>query len=83
MTITITDGFRCQARQQKLRGTLPAGHTAVGRSTHEDADATDITGPDLPKLRALCHKYFKAVGVANTFFHVDERADKVRLWFYV
>ncbi len=81
--ITVTSGFRCQAYQSKLRKTLPPGNTAIGRSAHEDSIAADITGSELPALRAICEDNFSAVGVADKFIHVDMRVDKVRRWTYV
>lgn len=80
--IKVVSAFRCQAYQARLRRDLPKGHTAVGRSTHEDGDAVDVRGKDLALLTSLCEDAFKAVGIADTFVHVDTRADKVRRWKY-
>ena len=80
--IMITGAYRCARKQEILRGTLPPGHTAVGRSTHEDGNAVDVRGQDMPKLLIILEKHFKAIGTAKTFFHVDLRADKVRRWKY-
>lgn len=82
MPITVTSAFRCGKYQAQLRGSLPPGHTAVGPSTHEYGNALDVQGPDMPKLLNILEKYFMAIGVASTFFHVDLRADKVRRWKY-
>ena len=82
LSIKITSGFRCAAKQATLRGSLPSGHTAVGRSSHEDGIAADITSADLGRLRDLCEAEFKAIGIAHTFLHVDMRVDKVRRWDY-
>ena len=83
--IKITSGFRCTARQARLRATLPKGHTAAGRSSHEDGNAADITcSPEhLDKLMWLCESEFNSVGKAATFVHVDMRRDKIRRWSYV
>jgi zinc D-Ala-D-Ala carboxypeptidase len=78
--IKVTSGFRCERYQEALRA--QGLQTAVGKSTHSEGRAADITGDDLVALELACTKMFKAIGVAKTFLHVDLRDDKVRRWTY-
>lgn len=81
--IRITSAYRCSAHQAKLRRTLPPGHTATGRSSHEDGIAADIqVAGNPPLLLATLEAYFKSIGTAPTFYHVDMRRDKQRRWIY-
>lgn len=80
--IVVTSGFRCARHQAHLRGTLPPGYTAKGKSQHEEGFAADVKGEDMQALYAAIEQVFKAIGLAKTFFHVDLRADKVRRWNY-
>jgi uncharacterized protein YcbK (DUF882 family) len=82
LPITVTSGYRCAAYQARLRGSLPVGHTAKGRSSHEAGNAADLACRDMDKLLKLCESEFKAIGVASTFVHVDTRSDKLRRWKY-
>jgi zinc D-Ala-D-Ala carboxypeptidase len=81
--IIITDGFRCSSFQELLRA--KGLKTAAGKSTHELGHAADIKSQDpsdLQNLLLIVKKYFKAVGIAKTFLHVDIRTDKERTWSY-
>jgi uncharacterized protein YcbK (DUF882 family) len=80
--LVVTSAFRCAEHQERLRGS--GIKTAVGRSTHEDGIAADITVPvgKMPKLLAILEKHFKAIGIARNFYHVDLRDDKERRWKY-
>jgi uncharacterized protein YcbK (DUF882 family) len=84
--ITVTSGFRCARHQAHLRGTLPPGQTAAGRSSHEDGIAADIAGEDMAKLYSICFSIFDNLGKARSFVHVDTRPKKPdgtkRLWNY-
>lgn len=81
--ITVTSGFRCREHQEHLRGS--GIKTATGISTHELGIAVDVqVAPSkMDKLYSILEKYFKSIGVARTFFHVDLRNDKEkRRWKY-
>lgn len=67
----VTSGFRCTGKQQELRA---AGYeTANGVSQHELGNAADIQADNMAQLLVEVNKVFHAVGVANTFIHVDTR----------
>ena len=83
LPISINSGYRCAEKQQDLRD--QGYETATGKSTHELGKAVDIRPTDLSNMKdlgKLLPKYFKAIGTAKTFFHVDERDDKERRWSY-
>jgi zinc D-Ala-D-Ala carboxypeptidase len=84
--VFVTSAFRCARHQAHLRGSLPKGHTTVGRSSHEDGLAADITAEDVARLYKICVKVFDNIGKANSFVHVDVRPKKPdgskRLWDY-
>jgi len=84
--LKITSGYRTSAYQQKLRD---AGYqTAKGISQHELGNAVDFKSlyrsPDfeLTRLDNIVHTFFKTIGRARTFTHVDTRRDKQRFWHY-
>lgn len=85
--IKITSGYRCASYQNNLR--LRGYETATGVSQHELGRAADfvagndasVGGKELERLARAAG--FKAVGVGNTFVHVDLRDDKERRWEYV
>lgn len=78
--IFITSGYRCGLHQADLR--KQGYETAAGISTHEQGRAADIRARQLTPLYPITEKYFKAVGQARTFLHVDLRDDKTRRWTY-
>jgi hypothetical protein len=79
--VRINSGYRCASHQQRLRD--KGLETSAGVSQHELGRAADISSPrDMGGLRALVERYFKAIGHARTFIHVDLRADKDRFWTY-
>lgn len=83
--LKITSAYRSQYTQQRLKD--EGYQTAAGISQHELGRAVDIstigmTSNARKKLIDLCTKHFKAIGIANTFIHVDMRDDKVRTWGY-
>lgn len=89
LPIIVTSGFRCAAKQKDLQA--DGAETAKGVSQHELGEAADIritmVGVDtILGLHATCLKYFNALGLANTFVHVDTRpahADGTkRFWSY-
>jgi uncharacterized protein YcbK (DUF882 family) len=83
VAVFITSGFRCKERQEKIRGLKIK--TAKATSTHELGGAADITIPGLPGkvLEAMAEEAgFEAVGVSQTFIHVDTRKGKRRRWTY-
>ncbi|MCK9370545.1 D-Ala-D-Ala carboxypeptidase family metallohydrolase [Candidatus Dojkabacteria bacterium] len=79
--LSISSGFRCAKHQRDLAETM---ETAVGLSQHELGNAADIaTNPAKSiLLLPIIRKHFMAVGVANSFIHVDLRTGKRRDWRY-
>lgn len=82
LPITVTSGFRCRKHQVKIRASGISTVVAWKTSSHEEGGAADITCSDMKKLKKLAPKYFKAIGLAEDFIHVDLRADKTRRWKY-
>lgn len=80
--ITITSGYRCQKHQDAIKASEI--ETAKKVSTHVMGGAVDIYTGDLGiELEKKARKAgFKAVGVADTWVHVDVRGDKDRYWKY-
>lgn len=78
--ISIHSGLRCNKRQKDLAAS--GAETAVGISQHELGNAADIASSGMHDLLQSVKKHFLAVGVANTFLHVDLRDDKPRYWTY-
>lgn len=78
--ITITSAYRCPEKQQQLRDS--GIETAVGKSSHELGNAVDMKCGKMWRLEEECDKVFKAMGVANSFIHVDTRDEKIRRWRY-
>ena len=83
LPIVITSAFRSKEKQEALR---KAGYeTAKGVSQHELGNAVDLrttTNEGMMKLSAILPKYFEAIGIAKSFYHVDTRKDKKRVWKY-
>lgn len=81
-SIRVSSGFRCRAHQADL--SKKGYETAKGISQHELGRAADISSSALPtlELRKTVKQFFKAIGTANNFLHVDLRADKERAWGY-
>lgn len=79
--IGVHAGFRCHAHQEALKAL--GYETALGVSQHELGNAADITATNMGSLLSACKQEFQAIGVANTFIHVDTRSDKPRAWSYV
>jgi uncharacterized protein YcbK (DUF882 family) len=78
--IFINSGFRCGQKQRQLKAL--GVKTAKKISTHELGDAADVRTTQCSILKRILIKYFKAIGDATTWFHVDLREDKVRRWKY-
>lgn len=81
--IKINSAYRSQKKQLQLQDR--GYHVAKGMSTHQVGSAVDIQvkgmlGKDLAKI-ATKHG-IKAIGVANTWLHIDMRQDKLRVWYY-
>lgn len=80
--IQVTSGYRCQAYQAALRAD---GHeTATGVSQHELGRAADIRPYRLgimKEFEEVAARHFKAIGVAETWLHVDLRPG-FRRWKY-
>lgn len=81
--IRITSGFRCKKHQEEIRNS-GVSTVVAQKSTHELGDAADISVSSLivPVTIPFAAKYFKSIGIANNFLHVDLRDDKVRRWNY-
>jgi hypothetical protein len=77
--ITITNSFRCSAYNKELKD---LGYKVANNSQHLLGRAADITSRKFDELFYLLEDEFKAIGLARTFYHVDERDDKDRRWFY-
>lgn len=80
--ITVTSGYRCEHKQTELQA---AGFETAKKSSHKDGRAADLwtgkhSGEELEKVARDVG--FMAVGVGETFAHVDTRKDKVRRWTY-
>lgn len=78
--INVNSGYRCSAYQQELRD--QGYKTAKGISQHELGNAADITCQHMSRLKLLASQYFKAIGTAKNWMHVDGRSDKTRRWSY-
>lgn len=82
-SMKITSGYRSDHYQMVLR---ERGYETAERiSTHQVGTAVDIwTGKHSGKeLEAIAKEVgFCAIGVGNTFIHVDLRSDKIRSWTY-
>lgn len=81
--VHVTSGYRCKSKQAMLKesGRL----TAVGTSQHELGKAADLvsfdwSGKDLAIVAQECG--VKAIGIANSWIHIDTRSDKIRRWSY-
>lgn len=74
--IQVNSAFRCAAHQEKLR--KQGIHTAKKLSQHELGKAVDIQSNAIGGA-AL---YFKSIGLAKTWMHLDLRDDKIRRWTY-
>lgn len=82
--LQITSGFRCKGYQRELQ---KRGYKTAKKSQHLQGNAADFTcrnfeGINKEVLTDLLAEQFKAIGMGNTFCHVDLRNDKVRRWFY-
>lgn len=82
LPLKVTSGYRCAKHQEDLR---KAGvETATSVSQHELGKAADIKCTSLTtgELAQKAEKFFDAIGVSNSFVHVDMRSDKKRRWGY-
>lgn len=76
--IYFTSGFRCRHHNRNVGG--------KETSQHIYGNAVDILRPKDPdkdrKLFNILRKNFKALGIADLFYHVDGRTDVIREWKY-
>jgi uncharacterized protein YcbK (DUF882 family) len=81
--LKITSAYRCSAHQEEIRKS-GVSTVVAKKSQHELGNAVDIQCNQVPmeKLLEISEKYFKSIGLAKTFYHVDMRDDKVRRWKY-
>ena len=83
--LVITSAFRCHKHQAFLRS---AGvNTIVAQvSQHELGNAVDAVPKDQKNVRtdfmAVCEKHFDAIGLSNSFLHLDLRIGRKRRWEY-
>lgn len=84
--IKITNGYRCAAYQQSLRSAVnndgsPRYKTSKKQSQHELGKAADFISNGRVHLQHV-EPFFRAIGDAITWFHVDLRDDRQRRWTY-
>ena len=81
--LTITSAFRCHKYQKQLADE-GVNTVVASKSTHELGDAVDVkpTRMRIPDFYCFAKMYFKAIGTAKTFLHLDLRDDKERRWDY-
>lgn len=81
--LLITSGFRCAAHQKEVEASGVSTVVAV-HSQHELGNAADLkpTRTPVKDLVTISAKIFKAIGIANTWVHLDLRSDKERRWYY-
>lgn len=85
--LVITSGYRCAQHQAELRSN-PLLKTSRNKSTHEMGSAVDIrpvvvNEDSMSRLLEILERYFKSIGLAKNFYHVDMRFDKEkRRWNY-
>lgn len=82
----IASAYRTSEYQQKLKA--KGYETALNTSQHELGNAADISLAGLSDaekitLSNIIFNFFKSIGTADTFIHVDTRRDKLRLWSYL
>lgn len=83
--LVVTSAFRCHKHQAFLRS---AGvNTVVAEvSQHELGNAVDVVPKDQKNVRSsflsTCVKHFDAIGLSNSFLHLDLRTGKQRRWEY-
>lgn len=77
--ITITSAFRSKLYQDDL---TKRGYKTAKKSQHLLGNAVDITARDMKKLLRVAEPYFEAIGIAQSFLHLDLRTDKIRRWTY-
>jgi uncharacterized protein YcbK (DUF882 family) len=75
-------GYRCSRYQADLRAR--GYETAKGVSQHELGNAADLASQEHTGLELAVQAgfFFRAIGTARTWIHVDTRADKLRRWEY-
>jgi len=79
MPLSITSAYRTAEYQLYLQ-TL--GYKTSPNSQHLLGNAVDVTCRDMDKLMLICECYFKSIGIAKSFLHLDTRDDKIRRWSY-
>lgn len=83
--LIITSAFRCHKYQTFLRS---AGvNTVVAQvSQHELGNAVDVVPKDQKNVRTdflkVCKEHFDAIGLSDSFLHLDLRTGKQRRWEY-
>lgn len=87
MALKVNEGFRCKYYQEFLRNAkkedgTPKYKTAKNVSQHELGNAADIEAENVQLLKGTAPKYFRAIGTASNWIHVDGRTDKIRRWNY-
>lgn len=82
LPLKITSGYRCSKHQKDLGES--GIQTAKGLSQHELGKAADIKCSSLTsgELAQKAENFFQAIGIANSFVHVDLRGPEKRRWSY-
>jgi uncharacterized protein YcbK (DUF882 family) len=82
--LVVTSGFRCAKHQADLREDPSLTVVAKKQSSHERGDAADIRPKDrnMKGFEAIAAKHFDAIGLADTFLHVDLRQEGKIRWKY-
>ena len=79
-SFSINSGWRCQSHNQAVGG--------VQSSSHLTGHAADIKAENSQKrfaiIKSLTEAGFRRIGVAKTFVHVDDDANKTQgvMWLY-
>jgi uncharacterized protein YcbK (DUF882 family) len=81
--IRVHSAYRCSAYQAHLRN-QGVSTVVAKKSQHEEGKAVDVSSSALTSkaLEKLASLYFKSIGLASNFLHLDLRDDKVRRWDY-
>lgn len=81
--VYITSAFRCENHQKDLRN-QGVNTVVASKSQHEIGNAIDfkVKNHTISQLLPIVEQEFEAIGIANTFLHVDMRKDKKRRWNY-
>lgn len=77
--VHVTSGYRCQ-QHNLLIGSKDTSQHPLGNAV--DSVPSEHTTDSLDEWVMILKKYFKAIGIAVNFIHVDTRQDRERTWKY-